>query len=208
MIGVWKRAYFSLFLLLMVGSVQGQHVETFQKLSSSYTISYGDPRAPIHAIEYFSLSCPKCLGFLKREFYFVQKKYIDVGRVYWTFHPDPADLLTLQAMICCKDLSPKQKRYFLEEVVSNLHLQQIGKESFFLQELMEELGSPLPKLRDLQWIEGTQAFQEAYSYISQQSVPTDLPSIEINGILYEEFPNFFFLNRVFSSFNSNGGTQK
>lgn len=170
--------------------------ETFEKLPSAYTISYGNPEAPIHVVEYFSFSCPQCLSLLKEEFPHVQEKYIDPGKVYWSFHPDPADLLTLQAMICLENLSQGDKQFLLEETARHLKPQSLGKGCFLLQEIMKSLGKPLPELYDLKWIEKTEAFQEAYTYLSQKQVPRDLPTIEVNGNVYKEFPNLKVIDQI------------
>ena len=170
--------------------------ETFQKLPSTYTISYGDPQAPIHVVEYFSFSCPQCLDLLKKEFPHVQEKYINPGKVYWSFHPDPADLLTLQAMICLETLSQGDKQLLLEETARQLKPHSLGKGCFLLQEIMKGLGKPLPELYDLKWIEKTQAFQKAYTYLSQKQVPSDLPTVEINGKVYKEFPSLKVIDQI------------
>jgi len=196
---IWtKSVLFSFLFLTALFSPEKGFTETFQKLPSAYTISYGDPQAPIHVVEYFSFSCPQCLALLKKEFPHVQEKYINPGKVYWSFHPDPADLLTLQAMICLESLSQGDKRLLLEEIAKHLKPHSLRKGCFLLQEIMKSLGKPLPELYDLKWIEKTQAFQKAYTYLSQKQVPSDLPTVEINGILYENFPTLSFLSRKLS----------
>lgn len=196
---IWTKSFLFSFLFLVASfSPPKGFTETFQKLPSAYTISYGDPQAPIHVVEYFSFSCPQCLALLKKEFPHVQEKYINPGKVYWSFHPDPADLLTLQAMICLETLSQGDKQLLLEETARHLKPHSLGKGCFLLQEIMKGLGKPLPELYDLKWIEKTQAFQKAYTYLSQKQVPSDLPTVEINGILYENFPTLSFLSRQLS----------
>ncbi|MCB1076138.1 MAG: thioredoxin domain-containing protein [Simkania sp.] len=196
---IWTKSFLFSFLFLVASfSPPKGFTETFQKLPSAYTISYGDPQAPIHVVEYFSFSCPQCLALLKKEFPHVQEKYINPGKVYWSFHPDPADLLTLQAMICLETLSQGDKQLLLEETARHLKPHSLGKGCFLLQEIMKGLGKPLPDLYDLKWIEKTQAFQKAYTYLSQKQVPSDLPTVEINGILYENFPTLSFLSRQLS----------
>ena len=190
---IWKINF---LLILAALSLSRGFSETFQKLPEDCTISYGDPRAPIHVVEYFSFSCPQCLDLLKNEFPKAREKYIHPGKVYWTFHPDPADLLTLQAMICFKALTSEEKTLLLEETVNHLNPKSLGKGRFLLQEIMKSLGKPQPSLNDLQWIEKTEAFQEAYLYLSQKQVPSDLPTIEVNGRLYKEFPSLKALDQI------------
>lgn len=194
---IWiKSVLFSFLFLTALFSPAKGFTETFQKLPSTYMISYGDPKAPIHVVEYFSFSCPQCLDLLKKEFPHVQEKYIHPGKVYWSFHPDPADLLTLQAMICLESLSQGDKQLLLEETARHLKPHSLGKGCFLLQEIMKGLGKPLPELYDLKWIEKTQAFQKAYTYLSQKQVPSDLPTVEINGKVYKEFPSLKVIDQI------------
>lgn len=191
-----KKIMLVLIFLMAFFPLEKAFTETFQKLSSDYIISYGDPRASIHVVEYFSFSCPQCLDLLKKDFPRVLEKYINSGRVYWSFHPDPADLLTLQAMICLESLSPKNKQVFLEKIVRCLKPQSLRKGCFLLQEIMKNLGKPVPDLYELKWIEKTKAFHNAYIYLSQKQVPSDLPTIEINGKIHEEFPSFKAIDQI------------
>ena len=41
----------------------------------------------------------------QEDFESLKEKYINTGKVYWIFHPDPADRLTLQAMVCLDKLT-------------------------------------------------------------------------------------------------------
>jgi len=194
---IWTKSFLFSFLFIMASFLPAKgFTETFQKLPSAYTISYGDPQAPIHVVEYFSFSCPQCLDLLKKEFPHVQEKYINPGKVYWSFHPDPADLLTLQAMICLESLSQGDKQLLLEETARHLKPHSLGKGCFLLQEIMKGLGKPLPELYNLKWIEKTQAFQKAYTYLSQKQVPSDLPTVEINGKIYREFPSLKVIDQI------------
>ena len=89
---------------------------TFNKLPSAYMISFGGKSAPIHITEYFSFSCPKFLQFIRRDFPVIQSNYIDTGKIHWIFHPDPADILTLQAMVCFERLEEPEKQCILENL--------------------------------------------------------------------------------------------
>lgn len=169
---------------------------SFERLTSVYTISYGDQSAPIHMTEYFSLSCPKCLEFIRRDFPTIQSKYIDTGKVYWTFHPDPADILTLQAMVCFELLDNLEKQSLIKKLAEEIRVRSIKKACFKMQEEMNALGKPLPILHDLSFLEKTEAFNRAYVYLKQPDVPSELPTIEANGILYSSFPTLDFLKRL------------
>lgn len=47
-------------------------------------ISLGNPKAPIHIVEYASMSCPHCARFNENVFPTLKSKYIDTGKAYYT----------------------------------------------------------------------------------------------------------------------------
>jgi len=175
---------------------EGAVPSSFEKLPSDYTVSYGDQSAPIHMTEYFSFSCPKCLEFIRKNFPTIQSKYIDTGKVYWTFHPDPADILTLQLIVCFELLDNLEKQSLVKKLAGEIRVRSIKKACFRMQEVMNALGKPIPTLHDLSFLEKTEAFQKAYVYLKQPNAPIELPTIEINGLVYQEFPSVEWLNQV------------
>ena len=58
-------------------------------------MNLGDPRAPVHVVEYLSLTCPHCAHFHADVFPAFKAKYIDTGRVYFTIR----ELLTAPAQV-------------------------------------------------------------------------------------------------------------
>ena len=48
-------------------------------------MSMGDPKAKVHMVEYASAACPHCAKFAIDVFPEFKKKYIDTGKVYYTF---------------------------------------------------------------------------------------------------------------------------
>jgi len=58
-------------------------------------MSLGDPKAPVHVVEYLSLTCPHCADFHHEVFPAFKAKYIDTGRVYFTVR----ELLTAPANV-------------------------------------------------------------------------------------------------------------
>ncbi len=163
------------------------------KLPSSYQVSYGDETAPIKVTEYFSLSCPKCLKSFQKEFKIIQDKYIKTHQVQWFFHLNPADLLTLQAMICLEKLSLKEKIIFFEVVIENLSDPLEGSQ--LMQITMETLGHPIPTLDDVEELKKQPLFLTAYNYLKQPGIVQELPTVEINGTIYDEFPHLKFIER-------------
>jgi len=186
-----KRLFLLLLFPLFLSAL------SFEPLPSNYTFSYGKEKAPLHIVEYFSLSCPHCLKLFNQEFPLIKEKYIDCGKVHWTFHPDPGDLVTLQAMICLSKLSSKARQHFMEHLMQKMNVMAPGKSCFVMQQLMEELGAPLPLLHDLSFVEKDPAFEAAYTYFSQKEIPNKLPSVTIGGVLYRELPSLKLLDRIF-----------
>ena len=175
-------------------------VTAFEKLPPQYYVSYGDPTASLQVTEYFSLSCPKCLETFKNDFTLLKQKYLDTHQVHWTFHLNPADLLTLQAMTCLEQLSPTEKQIFWEVVLDTLSdgLDDPTEGCIVMQAAMDALGKPIPQLSDLAYLEKTPSFQEAYRYLKQKDTIQELPTVEINGKIYDEFPHFKFLDEQLS----------
>jgi len=58
-------------------------------------MSLGSPQAPVHVVEYLSLTCPHCADFHHEVFPAFKAKYIDTGRVYFTIR----ELLTAPAQV-------------------------------------------------------------------------------------------------------------
>ena len=195
-------AFFVSKSMLFAEIGEGTVPSSFEKLPSTYTVSYGDQSAPIHMTEYFSFSCPKCLEFIRRDFPTIQSKYINTGKVYWTFHPDPADILTLQTMVCFELLDNLEKQSLIEKLAGEIRLRSIKKACFKMQEEMNALGKPIPTLHDLSFLEKTEAFNRAYAYLKQTNVPSELPTIEANGILYQEFPSIEWIDKVLIDFQT------
>jgi protein-disulfide isomerase len=58
-------------------------------------MTIGDPKASVEVVEYLSLTCPHCAEFNEKVFPAVKAKYIDTGKVRWTFR----ELLTPPAQV-------------------------------------------------------------------------------------------------------------
>ena len=48
-------------------------------------VSLGDPKAPVKVVEYASVACPVCGRWYREVFASFKAKYIDTGKVYYTF---------------------------------------------------------------------------------------------------------------------------
>lgn len=165
----------------------------FDLIDSKYCITYGDKQAPVQIIEYFSFSCSKCIQLFNTEFQDIKAKYIDTGKVHWTFHPDPADKLTLQAMVCCEPLSSQQKQLLLEGVFAHLKPSNFSVGFHLLQETANFFGHTFKDLDDMQYLQTTDAFESAFNFLKQQPPFKDVPTVEINGALYDTMPTKQFI---------------
>jgi protein-disulfide isomerase len=172
--------------LIIMGLISG--VNGAEKLESKYTICYGNPKAPIHIVEYFSFGCASCLRTFAEEFDGIRETYIDTGRVYWVMHPHPVDLITVQAMVCLEALSDHQRRVFLEAVV----LEHDRSPEFGLLKLMKAavdvIKVHIPDMTDATTLQSTSAFKAAFTYQQAKPAFTGTPTIFINGRLIDAFP--------------------
>ena len=182
-----KTWILSLFLgTALIGS-------TFDQLDPKYCYSYGPEDAPIQVTEYFSLSCPKCLELFKRDFPQIKADYIDTGLVRWTFHPDPTDKLTLEAMIYSAQLLDAQKRTLLEGILTHLTPQSFANGEYLLSQGAAYFGLIAVPPNDLEYLQTTEAFKAAYAFLKQDLPIKDVPTISINGTIYDEMPTYAFL---------------
>jgi len=170
-----------------------------QKLGREYCVSYGNPQAEIEVVEYFSLSCPECIKLLKQDFPPLKEKYVNSGKVFWTLHPDPADILTLQMMECLGKLSDREKKVFFEALISRMSERPSKKNIYWMQATLAEWGRALPELQDLNFLEKTAAFRAAFEYVKQENAPKEIPTIEVNGELKETFPSYAFIDKTLST---------
>ena len=164
--------------LVLFSSVYG-----LEKLDPKYQIAYGNPDAETKIVEYFSLSCPKCVEWVLDEF-----PELDLEKTSFVFHPVPADLLTLQAMVCLERLAPPQKKLFFETAMKLLPGIDPAEKSVLLEEAMEALGAPMPDLGKMEFLEKTGAFQDAFRFLSQEGGIDAIPAMEVNGALSEKYP--------------------
>ena len=89
-------------------------------------------------------------------------------------------------MVCLEKL-PQSKRWaFFWEAVQAVKVNNPGRNTFLLQELSKQFALDVPLLHDIQWLETTEAYKKAYQYIQQSNAPTEIPSIEFNGLIKEK----------------------
>lgn len=166
----------------------------FERIEETYCIPYGNPTAPLKIREYYSFSCPKCLDLYQKEFTKIKSEYIDTGKVYWIFHPDPVDLSTLKAMDCLSRLDSKQKRLFFESLFEAMRPSTLHKAPKLMKKAMEYFKKPISKLEELKYLETTLAFQAAFEFLKQNPPIHAVPTIEIEGEIFEEMPTLAFIH--------------
>lgn len=174
-----------LLFLCFIGNLMA-----FEPLSETYTVAFGQEKAPIEVVEYFSLACPECLTSINHDFPKLSKEWIETGKVRWIFHPDPADLFTLQLMVCFERLLPEEKPPFFLEV-AKLAKKNPRKTTHLMFDFLEKKGRGKKSLlRSLSYLESSRATREAMDYLDQQDAPTKTPSISINGKQLDKLPTF------------------
>ena len=73
----------------------------------------GNPKAKVHVIEYFSLTCTHCAHFANDTMPEVRSKLIDPGQVYWIFRDFPLDRVALTAAMVARSLPPERYAPFV-----------------------------------------------------------------------------------------------
>lgn len=73
----------------------------------------GDPKAPTHVVEYFSLTCTHCADFANNTFPEVEKKLIATGKIHYEFRDFPLDRVALQGEMIARALPVSEYTRFL-----------------------------------------------------------------------------------------------
>ena len=198
-----KRRIASLFLTLFMTS----YACSYEPLVQSYCIGYGDPHAKIKVREYFSFSCPQCIRLFKQDFSAVKERYIEAKNVYWEFHPVPMDLLTVQAMVCLQNLNEQEKQMFLEAVLAESEDVPANIITMMMQKAMEIFRKPIGKLQDIDYVEKTVAFADAFKFLNQEKTVREVPTIEVDGEQFNEMPDMKLVDQIIERKLSLGSVQ-
>lgn len=167
------------------------------KLPKEYQVSFGDPNAPVKITEYFSFFCPYCLKLFREEFSSIKEEFIDTGMVFWTFHPVPMDVVTIQGMDCLEKLSDLEKRAFLQVFLEEAEIGDPNYCTAILKKAMEVFEKPVPQLDDKEYLENTNAFTEAFLFVKGEDITEAVPSVEVNGRLYDgDVPDKKFVQKI------------
>lgn len=80
----------------------------------------GNPQAKVHIQEWYSLTCVHCGRFAHEIFPQIQSKYIDTGKVFYSFKDFPLDKVALKAAIVARSLPIEQYKPFVFALLNNL----------------------------------------------------------------------------------------
>ncbi len=123
------------------------------------------------------------MRFLRKDFPKIKKDFIDTGRLRFIFHPLPADLLTLQAMVCMERMSEEQKRDFLFSLSKKTSVEQMQKK-------MAELGMVLEgDLKNKKYLRDLKVLEDAFRFMNETEVET-VPQLRFNGKFFAKLPKY------------------
>lgn len=152
-------------------------------------MSLGDPKAPVHVVEYLSLTCPHCAHFHADVFPAFKAKYIDTGRVRFTIR----ELLTAPAQVAAAGFMLARcdggKNYFkvVDEVFRSQARWQTGSIKPIFVEIAKSNG-----LTEAQFEacitdpKAQEALQARLEYATGTDKVTGTPTFFVNG---EQLPN-------------------
>lgn len=182
---------------MLIFSSAFSFVFSLEKLNEKYLVSYGDPNSPVKIVEYFSFLCPHCLTLFRKDFKKIEEKFIDSKKVYWVFHPIPTDVVTVQGMVCMANLKDSEKKLYLETILGEAEANNPQLTSLIMAKVMEIFKKPIPKLQDENFLQETDAFSDAFSFLMQEEKILAVPTIQVNSKLYlDEVPDFDFVNNM------------
>jgi protein-disulfide isomerase len=81
--------------------------------------SIGSPKAPVTAVEYFSLTCTHCAHFANAVMPQVKPNLIDTGKLQIVYHDFPLDAVALQAAQVARYLPPDEYYPFIEALFAS-----------------------------------------------------------------------------------------
>jgi len=152
-------------------------------------MSLGDPKAPVHVVEYLSLTCPHCAHFHADVFPAFKAKYIDTGRVHFTIR----ELLTAPPQVAAAGFMLARcdggKNYFkiVDEVFRSQARWQGGSIKPIFVEIARNNG-----LTDAQFEacitdpKAQEALQARLEYATGTDKVTGTPTFFVNGV---QLPN-------------------
>lgn len=152
-------------------------------------MSLGDPKAPVHVVEYLSLTCPHCAHFHADVFPAFKAKYIDTGRVHFTIR----ELLTAPAQVAAAGFMLARcdggKSYF--KIVDEVFRSQVRWQSGSIKPIFVEIAKN-NGLTEAQFEacitdpKAQEALQARLEYATGTDKVTGTPTFFVNGV---QLPN-------------------
>jgi len=148
-------------------------------------MNLGSPTAPVHVVEYLSLTCPHCAHFHADVFPAFKAKYIDTGRVYFTIR----ELLTAPAQVAAAGFLMARcdggKNYFpiVDQVFKSQSRWQGGSIKPIFVEIAKKNGLTEAQFETCITDEKAQAaLQSRLEYATGTDKVTGTPTFIINGV--------------------------
>ena len=187
-----------LCVLLATAFFEFLQLSAIEKLPEKYLVNFGNPNAPVKVTEYFSFYCPHCIAIFQKDFKSIQKDYIHTNEIYWTFHPIPHDLVTVQGMICLEKLNDNQKQLFLETILELTDTNNPEVTAMLMIKAMELFDQPTPRLQSDEFLnEQKDLLTNAYLFLKQEEQIIGIPTVEVNAIIYlKEVPDRDFIVEI------------
>lgn len=149
-------------------------------------MSIGDPKAPVHVVEYLSLTCPHCAHFHDEVFPAFKAKYVDTGRVYFTIR----ELLTAPAQVAAAGFLMARcqggKSYFaiVDDVFESQSRWQSGNIKPVFVEIAKKHGISEAQFETCITDEKAQdALATRLQYATQTDKVTGTPTFFVNGVM-------------------------
>ena len=150
-------------------------------------MTVGSPNAPVHVVEYLSLTCGHCAHFNEEVYSALKPKYVDTGKVRWTFR----ELLTPPAQVAaagflmarCNNASPAKYAKVVDEVLRSQHRWRQGSIKPIFLEIANANG-----LTEAQFeacitdAAAQEAMQKRLEYATGVDKVTGTPTLFVNGV--------------------------
>ncbi len=81
--------------------------------------SFGDPKAPVTVLEFFSLTCTHCAAFAREVMPDITEKLVDTGKVRFVYHDYPLDQIALTAAMVARALPPERYEPFVSALFAS-----------------------------------------------------------------------------------------
>jgi len=91
---------------LYLGLASPGHAATTEAMLADRSL--GNPAAKVTVIEYASLTCPHCAAFENTTFPVFKTRYVDTGKVRYTYRDFPLDQLAVRAAMMARCADPDQ----------------------------------------------------------------------------------------------------